>query len=273
MRPSGESREYEALIDEYSEWMRSWSASDRTITARQTLIRARLREWGLAGFTAANVQAFLSNPDLKSKWSRSTYHNHLKSFGEWMVLTGRLAENPLLDVRATKRPPSKPRPLSEDEVARVLAAATGRTLDWIKLALLAGLRASEIAAIRGEDVDPDGIYVIGKGEVPVSLPCHPDLWEMAQRYPRRGPWFPGRVDGHISGQQVSMAVGRLFRSLGIKGSIHRCRHVYGTRLLRRGVHIRVVQKLMRHANLETTATYTAVDENEMRAAINLLDAS
>lgn len=273
MRPIGVSRdhEYEALVDEYGEWMRSWSASERTIGARQVLIRSRLREWGLEGFTPANIQTFLASPELESKWSRSTYYSHLKSFCEWLVVTGRFTENPLEQVRQTKRPESKPRPLTEAQVTQVLAVATGRTLDWIKLALLAGLRASEIAAIHGEDVDPDGIYVVGKGGKKVTLPCHPEIWEMAQRYPRRGPWFPNKKTGEpIAGQQVSMTVSRLFKRLGIAGSIHRCRHTYGTRLLRQGEHIRVVQKLMRHANLETTAAYTAVDEDELRAAINRL---
>jgi integrase/recombinase XerD len=95
---------------------------------------------------------------------------------------------------------------------------------------------------------------------------------MAQRYPRYGYWFPGNQAGHIRPQQVSMTVGRLFHSIGIEGSIHRCRHVFGTRLLRSGVNIRTVQKLMRHANLDTTANYTAVDEDELRAAIDLLGA-
>jgi Phage integrase family len=50
--------------------------------------------------------------------------------------------------------------------------------------------------------------------------------------------------------------------------VHRCRHVYATRLLRSGVNIRVVQQLMRHASLQTTAAYTAVDEDELRDAVN-----
>jgi integrase/recombinase XerD len=60
--------------------------------------------------------------------------------------------------------------------------------------------------------------------------------------------------------------------MGISGSIHRCRRVYGTRLLRAGVNIRTVQQLMRHSNLDTTAAYTAVNEVELRNAIDMLTA-
>jgi integrase/recombinase XerD len=259
------------VLDEYAEWMRSWGASERTIGARLTMARSRLAAWGLDGFTTENITTYLARPGLK-KWTVSTYHAHLTDICGWLLATGRIPSNPMPDVRKPRRPKGAPRPLSEVEVARVLSVVQGRTRHWIMLALLAGLRSSEIAKIRGEDVTVDGIYVHGKGDKAEVLPCHPQLWVIAQEYPRRGYWFPGNENGHIRSQQVSATVGRLFEALGIDGSIHRARHVYGTRLLRAGVNIRTVQKLMRHSNLDTTANYTAVDEDELRAAINLLPA-
>lgn len=63
----------------------------------------------------------------------------------------------------------------------------------------------------------------------------------------------------------------LFREVGIPtGSIYLARHSYATTLLRSGTNIRVVQRLLRHSDLSTTAIYTAVDEDEMRAAVNRL---
>lgn len=254
----------------YEKWLRSWDASERTIDARLTLLRGRLREWGgVPGLTQDNLETFLSNPNL-SKWSKATYHGHFKSFCDWATAAGLLAESPMAGVRKVRPPGGLPRPLAEADVARVLAVVQGEVRDWIMLALLAGLRVSEIAKMRGEDVQQDGLYVEGKGGTKVTLPCHPDLWAMAQRYPRRGYWFPGPDGGHVRSQRISLVVGKVFYGLGIDGSIHRCRHTYATRLLRAGVHVRKVQKLMRHANLETTANYTAVDEDELRDAIMLL---
>lgn len=261
----------EEIISRYVRWLQSWGASKRTVTAREATARSRLRAWGLSGMTAENIQNWIGRPDL-SPWSRSTYHATMTCFCGWLVATGHLADNPMVNVRKGRRPPSSPRPLSEVEVKRVLAVVEGDVRTWILLALLAGLRASEIAKISGQDVTSDDIFVLGKGGKPVTLPCHEDLWELAQRYPTRGYWFPGNDEGHMRPQQISLTVGKLFTSLGIDGSIHRLRHVYGTRLLRRGVHIRTVQKLMRHSSLDTTANYTAVDEDEMRAAIRLLSA-
>lgn len=260
------------LVSEYETWMRSWGASERTIKSRTDMARGRMKAWGgPQGFTSDRITDFLARPNLK-QWTRSTYHAHLTSYCDWLVACGQLEDSPMRELRKPKRPRPNPRPLSEVEVQRVMAAVSGDVRDWILLALLAGLRASEISRIRGEDITPEGIYVMGKGEKPEVLPCHDDLWVMAQRYPRAGYWYPGNDEGHVRPQRISLVVGKLFESMEIDGSIHRMRHVYGTRLMRLGVNIRTVQKLMRHANLETTATYTAVDEDEKKAAINLLSA-
>lgn len=259
-----------SVVDEYVEWLNSWGASARTVSARRAVATGRLDEWGVEGLTPYNIQGWLARPGL-SKWTRATYHAHLKSFCDWLTAAGHLEDNPMDQVRKTKPPRGRPRPLSEAEVERVLSVVEGDVREWILLALLAGLRASEVAKIRGEDVSLDGIYVEGKGSVRELLPIHPSLWEIAQTKPRVGYWYP-RKDGSVPSQHVSLTVGRLFHALGIAGSIHRCRHTYATRLLRSGANIRTVQRLMRHANLDTTANYTAVDEDELRDAVRLLRA-
>lgn len=271
------SAEHELIREEYVTWLRSWSDSDRTVESRRTMITSRLNAWGLEGFTKSNVEAFLAerraDGQKRSKWTRSTYYTHLKCICAWLYAADLIDSDPMTEVRKPDRGSKLPRPLSEKEVARIEAAVVPPVSDWVQLALLAGLRVSEIAAVRGEDVHADGIYVEGKGGKREVLPCHEDLWDMAQRYPRSGYWWPGPENGHIRSRQISLRVGHLFGSLGIDGSIHRCRHVYATRLLRAGVNIRAVQKLMRHTNLDTTANYTAVDEDELRNAINLLPSS
>jgi integrase/recombinase XerD len=262
------------VIAEYETWMRSWGAAEKTIEARKTLAKARLSAWGLSGFTPESVERFLAGPEPPrkpwSKWTRATYHGHLRDLCAWLYANDHILEDPMGEVRSPKRPKPAPRPLTEAEARRVLAVVEGQTRDWILLAMQAGLRVSEIAKIRGEDITADGIYVAGKGGSEAMLPCHPDLWEMAERYPRFGYWFPDGRGDHINSQRISAIVGQIFRALGITGSIHRCRHYYATNLLRNGEHVRRVQKLMRHANLETTAAYTAVDEDELRGAIHRL---
>lgn len=269
-----------AVLAAYVTWLGSWAAN-RTAEARQHFIAARLRQWGgVAGFTENNVLALFAaiaethhQQGVKSSWTIPTYHAHLSDFCAWAVAAGHLDTDPMTSIRKQRRPKSRPRPLSDPEVDHALGAATGRVRDWMLLALLAGLRVSEIAAMRGEHVGTGGLYVEGKGGSVEVLPMRPELREMAERYPSAGYWFPGTDRGHVRSTYVSRDVAEVFRSVGImEGSAHRLRHTYGTRLLRSGVNIRKVQKLMRHANLETTAGYTAVDEDELQAAVDALPA-
>lgn len=266
------------LLDAYAAWMRSWDAAPNTITARLTVLRPRLEQWGgVTGVTTANIEAWLASLPPDKPWTKSTYYSHAKSLCDWLVATHRLPEHPMTGgkIRPARRPKGVPRALSEVEVTRALEAASGDLRTWLVLALSIGLRAHEIAKLRGEDVGEDHVFVRGKGGVLAELPTHPDVWALAQGYPRQGYWFPANTDtGHIPRERISTKVGLHFRKCGIPhGSIHRARHLYATRLLRRGAHIRLVQKLMRHADVATTSGYTAVDEDELRAAILLLPSS
>lgn len=258
----------------FETWLRSWGASERTVECRVQVIRASLRIWGdPRTVTVSQLQAWLASPAFSNPWTRATYYTHARSFFEWMRRSGVRPMDPMLDMRRPPHPKGKPRPLEDDEVDRVLAVATGHCRAWVLLGLYAGLRAHEVVKIRGEEVTPRGIFVLGKGRKPAVLPTHPKIWDLAQEYPRTGWWFPSPVSesGHMARHTVSISVGRLFGSLGIEGSHHRLRHTYGTRLLRGGTNIRVVQEVMRHESLQTTAAYTAVDEEErMRAVLTLV---
>lgn len=264
------------IVAGYERWMRSWDAADRTIEARTTLARARLDEWGLSGFTPEAVRTFLATPGW-SKWTKATYHAHLKSLCEYLVAAGYLRSSPMDDVRKVRRPSSLPRPLSDAEMGLVLdrAATHGdpRVRDWIVLARREGLRCHEIAKLSGGHLNERGLYVLGKGGKEAVLPIHAEVAAMAQRYPRHGYWWPSPYGGHLQSDSLSAAVSKFFTALGIEGSIHRVRHNFGTDLLRAGNNIRIVQQLMRHSSLATTAAYTAVDEDELAAAIGRLPAA
>jgi integrase len=138
----------------------------------------------------------------------------------------------------------------------------------LMLGMLEGLRAHEVAKLHSDDVSAEGLWVRGKGGREAVLPTHPEILRLSEE--RSGYWFPGLGSGHVQSDTVSLRISKLFASLGITGSFHRCRHYYGTSLLRAGVNLRVVQELMRHASLATTAAYLGVDENEKQAAIHSL---
>lgn len=256
--------------------MTAWGASESTRECRLTLLRRLERDgWSCPSqIRRADVEAVIGAPGL-SPWSRSTYFSHLKSFFDWAVDAGVIEMSPMDGMRRPRRPGTKPRPLTTTEAEQALsAAAQDRELYmWLTLALYAGLRAHEIAKIRGEDVDETRIFVRGKGGKEAYIPTHPRVWEAAAAFPRNGWWFPTpyrhtRPGDHIDAGTVTSAVSRHFRAVGITaGSIHRGRHSYATSLLRSGANIRVVQELMRHSSMATTEAYLDVSDDERRSAV------
>lgn len=262
----------------YERWMRSAGWTPRTVSQRLVRARKILERWpDPTGVTPSQIVEYLGLSEKLKPSSRATYHNDTKSFFRWMTGVGLIPSNPMdSDLVLKPRPsPGIPKPLSPDEEARAVAAARGDIRAYLLLALRAGLRASEIADFHGEQIAEDFIILTGKGAKEAAIPTHPDLWHLAQEYPRRGAWFPSPYDPDraIRSGCVGIAIARLFRRLDVDiptGSIHRCRHSYATNLLRSGANLRQVQVLMRHASLDTTAVYTAVSEQELRGAINRL---
>lgn len=260
VRPMNELNEYEA-------WMRENGQSENTIRQRVRFARARITEWQGQVPNPSEVVRWLGR---YTGWTRRTYHNHLSSLFEWMIESGRIAQHPLDRAKRPPIPRPRPQPLTADEVGRVLDAATGNLRTWIMLGLLAGLRAHEIAKVRGEDVNERHIAVVGKGGQAAIVPTNPLLWEVAQDHPARGWWFPSPAPqrAHISAKNVEQRTRQLFRKLDIPdGGIHRTRATYGTSLLRNGVNIRVVQELMRHRSLSSTEHYLGVADDELKSAI------
>lgn len=256
---------------EYSRWLEGQGLSATTIKIRTKFYRSRLRAWGTWEVPPDVIAAWLSG---YTGWSRLTYHSHLSSVYAWLVESGQLVLNPMASIRKPPTPRPRPRPLTDLDLRRAFEAADPRTEAFLALGFYAGLRAFEIAKFHGRDIDEHGVTVLGKGGRRAVLPTHPALWEIAETFPRGGYWFPSPAAHreHILADTVTTRVGALFSSLGLAGATHRARHSYGTSLLRGGANLRVVQELMRHSSLATTAAYLGVDEDERRAAIRGLAA-
>jgi site-specific recombinase XerD len=213
-------------------------------------------------------------------WSGSTaatYNSYLRAWFGWLAVMGHRTENPMLKVASPRYPDRLPRPVSDDDLVLLLSAPMHkRTRVMIMLAALAGLRVSEIARVRGEDIDMAAprIYIFGKGGTKSWLPLHPLLVAAAQIMPERGWWFPAnsrRPGDHIHSKSVSDIIGQAMRRAGARGTPHALRHWNGTTLLDDGADLRTVQELLRHKQLNTTAIYTKVPDLRRHDAVNRLD--
>lgn len=177
-----------------------------------------------------------------------------------------------------KEPKRVPLVLSQDEIRRLLVLAPDlRTRTMLSLAYGCGLRASEVVKLRVGDIDSEqGIIRIlqskGAKDRNVMLPAEVlDLlrawWcERPNRkdadIPTNERWlFPSRVGrGHITARQFTRILHDAVAAAGItkKVTLHTLRHSFATHLLERGEDIRVIQALLGHAKLTTTAGYVQV---------------
>ena len=266
----------EALLQTWRHWQVAQGLSDRTYTERDAVMRHLFEFTKATPRTLApfHIIMYCGRPDL-SDASRASYHATIRAFCAWMIRARVRDDDPTSETPRPKRPRTKPRPLSFEAVRAVYAAANReRTRAYILLAVLSGMRIHEVAKIRGEDIDLDrGTLVIeGKGGVIEIVPLHDDLRALALRMPRAGYWFPAyTVEGCVGRKAIYTAIKGAMRRAGYgHAKPHMLRHSYGTELLGAGADLRVVQELMRHADVSTTQLYTDIHWSAKVAAVSAL---
>jgi integrase len=164
-------------------------------------------------------------------------------------------------------------PLSVDEVARFWSSfRTTRDLTIVGLMLLQGLRSREVIALNREDVRlPEAqICVRGKGNKTRILPLAPEAVQLLDHYLRlerpqvaTPPLFVS-LKGRARGRRITPAGLRsLFRHhrrvTGVKkANPHRFRHTFATDMVRAGVSLPALMRLMGHASIQSTLIYVEV---------------
>lgn len=178
--------------------------------------------------------------------------------------------------------------LSPEEVARLIAAAGNlKHRTALSVAYGTGLRASEVVALKVSDIDSERMVLRvdqGKGHKdryamlsPVLLDCLRNWWRIARVEGKvlNGGWlFPGLdpIDP-LSTRQLNRAIHMAADAAQIdkRVSLHTLRHSFATHLLERKVDIRVIQVLLGHKKLETTALYAQVATEVLREVVSPLD--
>ncbi len=189
----------------------------------------------------------------------------------------------------TVREPRKlPVVLSPEEVARLLDAASGiKYRAALSVAYGAGLRASEVVSLKLSDIDSERMVIRveqGKGRKDrYAMLSEPLLhllraWWLAARergVMLPGGWlFPGQNPVNpLTTRQLRRAFDGAKAAAGIDKpvSLHTLRHCFATHLLEQKVDIRVIQVLLGHNKLDTTARYAPVASTTLRAVKSPLD--
>jgi site-specific recombinase XerD len=181
----------------------------------------------------------------------------------------------------THYPRKLPRVLIADQVARLLEAAPGPGLKYkaaLGIAYGAGLRGGEVVMLRIGDIDSERMLIrveMGKGRKDRHAMLSPQLLSLLRAWwlqcRSRGWLFPGRdpllpITVRQLNRMAAEAAG-----LGSWVTPHTLRHSFATHLLESDIDVRVIQVLLGHAKLDTTARYTHVATTVLRTVTSPLD--
>ncbi len=275
------------------------AAAKNTLTAyAKDLVDAqgflRGRRSDLATASAEDIEAYfgaLSDRGL-SPATASRRRSAVRQFYRFALGETWRADDPSRRVDAPKRGRALPKVLSRDEVDRLIAAAGAkdggqgaRLACMVELIYASGLRISELTALPLAALarDPAFLMVRGKGEKDRLAPLNPAARRAVKVYlgmrksflPKgdaANPWlFPSRGKaGRLTPRRFAQLLDEAAIDAGIdpaRVSPHVLRHAFATHLLEGGADLRVVQKLLGHADIATTQIYTHVASDRLAEVV------
>ena len=250
----------------------------------------------------ASIRGFMAAQRRSSMSARTAGRrlSCLRQFYRFLLTDGRRGDDPTGPVDSPALPRSLPGVLTEEEIERLLAAAwpqaaaarasLKREADGLRLRAMiellygSGLRVSELVGLPLHAVSAETrtLLVRGKGDkerlVPLGVPARRALEaylavrhrHLAAGVPSR--WlFPSRsASGHLTRHRLAQMLKALAQLAGIapsRVSPHALRHAFASHLLANGADLRVVQKMLGHADIATTEIYTHVLDEQRRRLV------
>jgi site-specific recombinase XerD len=243
-----------------------------------------------------NFAAYLGrSPDTASSEDVRHYQLHLTASGVGVPTVNQTVSTlrfffkvtlgrPDLVERTTfvREPRKLPVVLSPEEVVRLLDAAPGlKYKAALSVAYGAGLRVSEVVALKVGDIDSKRMIIRveqGKGRKDRYVMLSPHLLELVRAWYKaarpQGWLFPGMNPVNpMTTRQLRRAchAAAHMAEIGKPVSPHTLRHSFATHLLEQNTDVRVIQVLLGHAKLDTTALYTRVATRTIREIMSPLD--
>lgn len=294
-------RDFEQPVREFSAYLKVEAGlADATLEAYRRDLDDLIEHLRRAGITSpADVRAHDLAEHLRDLYrSRgmqpSSIARHLSTirvFFRFLHANRRIADNPALLLERPTRWRRLPGVVSPARIRKLLASPTPETGRlWrrdkalLELMYAAGLRASEVGALRVKDYNPTlaVLLVTGKGSkqrlVPIGDPARNAADDyLAELRPQLARFDDGRDRGRLllsnTGRPLERVavwqiVTRHARQAGLRNvHPHTVRHSFATHLLAGGADLRVVQELLGHSDIVTTQIYTHVDRTRLRDVV------
>ncbi|WP_332766466.1 site-specific tyrosine recombinase XerD [Phenylobacterium sp.] len=259
------------------------TAYGKDLTDAQAFLRTRSSD--LAAASAEDIESYfaaLSDRGL-SPATAARRRAAVRQFYRFVLGEGWRTDDPARRVEAPKKGRPLPKVLSRAEVDAIIASAGARDGTqglrlgcMVELAYASGLRISELTALPLAVLARDPAYLIVKGKggkerlAPLNAAARAAVkayLEVRKGFLPKGdaanPWlFPSRgKGGRLTPRRFAQLLDEAAADAGIdpaRVSPHVLRHAFATHLLEGGADLRVVQKLLGHADIATTQIYTHV---------------
>ena len=181
-----------------------------------------------------------------------------------------------------KRPKRLPEVLTKEETVQILKSISNtKHRLMIEIVYGCGLRVSEVVRLKKEDVRfGEGVLFVreGKGMKDRAITLPASLSSRLENYLNyrsdNNPFvFDSSRGGHLSIKSVQKILEQAVKKAGIPKNVHvhTLRHSYATHLLEQGTDLRIIQKLLGHADIKTTQIYTHVSTATIKNVTSPLD--
>lgn len=235
------------------------------------LTRMDLREW-LIDLSAEKL----------SENSKRRLISAVRGFYKFLMFDGHIQNNPAEDLVAPQKGVYLPRFLNRSEIETLLAVPDTSTEIGLRdraileLMYASGLRVSEAASVRINDIDLDSgiLTTTGKGSKTRRVPVGSSAIEWIRSYLtlRRKKenvvidnLFINSTGSAIDRQVIYVSITQYAEKCGLTGvSPHTLRHSFATHLIQNNADIRSVQQMLGHADISTTQIYTHITSAHLK---------
>ncbi len=206
----------------------------------------------------------------------------IKSFINYLILKKIISNSKLLTIKGPRFLESLPRPLSENQIIKIIKEVKKEKIKWVMMRNLSviilmwgyGLRISEVLNLKLKDTYVNDLRILGKGNKTRLIPIAQELIIFFNQMMKECPFEFSNEDfifrGKRSGRLKPEIIQRLIRGIRTKIILpdnttpHSLRHTFATQLLQNLVDLRSIQELLGHSSLSTTQKYTAVSSDHLR---------
>jgi integrase/recombinase XerC len=166
-----------------------------------------------------------------------------------------------------------PKPVQTKNIFEVLEETTLEEKVVIVAIYSFGLRISELATLKLENIKSSSIMVLGKGnkqrEIPTNQYINDLLEEYKVNFSPKVYLFEKEDSTPLSVRQLQYKVEKAFKKIGIKVTPHQLRHSFATDLLNDGARINDISELLGHSSLKATGIYTKLNTNTKLKQYNM----